>query len=207
MRSRRSSVRSSPIISKIGQLEAEQRSLGCPIAARMLPVDIPIQQQTNWCWVAVGSGITSFYDQTAYSQCSVVTEVFSAINPPFNVNCCDPAVDASQLPCNGESGADQALDHPRHHFVSDTGQLDWASLVAQIDQGRPVAAEIAWQGGGAHFVAITGYSESADSPPQYSVYVQDPGSGSGSYYSLGQFAKAYDSSGTWVASCLSAQEP
>lgn len=87
------------------------------------------------------------------------------------------------------------------------GSWTGASLVAQIDQGRPVAAEIAWQGGGAHFVAITGYSESADSPPQYSVYVQDPGWGSGSYYSLGQFAKAYDSSGTWVASCLSAQEP
>jgi hypothetical protein len=189
---------------KLARLEAEQRD--CPVAYRLLEADIPVQQQSNWCWVAVGSGIASFYDSTTYSQCAVVTEVFSTIHPPFNLNCCDPTSDPSELPCNGESGADQALDHPRHHFAGNVaGALDWATLVAQIDQGRPVAAEISWRSGDAHFVAITGYSETAASPSQYMVYVQDPARGFKAWLTLDQLTNNYDNAGSWTSTTLSQQ--
>jgi hypothetical protein len=166
------------------------------IPARLLNVTIPRQEQSNWCWVAVGSGISSYYDQVVYQQCYVVTIVFQAIHPPFNTDCCK--VDASQPPCNGESGADQALDHPRHHFGGNTGPLSFDDVMTQIDQGRPFAAAINWSGGGSHFVAVTGYAFPDPGVP--SVYVQDPVYGP-SWQPAG--LPSYQGSGTWVGTTLS----
>jgi hypothetical protein len=156
-----------------------------------------MQEQSYWCWVAVGSGISSFYDHVVYQQCYVVTIVFQAIHPPFNTNCCQ--VDASQPPCNGESGADQALDHPRHHFAGNVAPLGFDNAKAQIDQGRPFVAAINWSGGGSHFVAITGYVFAGD-PAYPNVYVQDPVYGP-SWQLPG--LHSYQGSGTWVGTTLS----
>jgi Papain-like cysteine protease AvrRpt2 len=179
-----------------------------PPPPKMLGVTIPHQAQSNWCWVAVGSGIASYYDGEVYPQCYVVTLVFTAIHPGFTTDCCSPTVDASQQPCNGESGADQALDHPRHHFAGNVGPLDWAGttdqrgITDQIDQGRPFAAEISWANGGAHFAAITGYAYSAGDPSVPSIYVQDPFYGP-SWYMLGFFSSSYQGSGSWTSTTLS----
>jgi hypothetical protein len=130
-----------------------------------------------------------------YQQCYVVTLVFHAIDPSFPIN--DRCGANASLPaCNGESGADQALDHPRHHFAGNTGPLSFNDAKAQIDQGRPFAAEINCSGGGSHFVAVTGYSTS---PPM--LYVQDPASGSSSWQPPG--LPNYQGSGTWVETTLS----
>jgi hypothetical protein len=150
----------------------------------------------------VGSGIASYYDGQVYPQCYVVTLVFTGIDPSFTTDCCSPAVDPSQQPCNGESGADQALDHPHHHFAGNVGALDWTEITYQIDQGRPFAAAILWAGGGAHFAAITGYAYSLGDPSAQSIYVQDPFYGP-SWYMLGLFSSSYQGNGTWTATSLS----
>jgi hypothetical protein len=187
---------------ELGRLKSEQASLGCPVAYHFLPLTIPQQEQSNWCWVAVGSGINSFYDGTTYPQCYVVTLVFRVIHPGYTPDCCLPQSDPSQPPCNGESGADQALSYPKRHFLRDTSPLDWEDLVAQIDSGAPVAAGISWSDGGSHFVALTGYSVSATTPPVYSVYVQDPAAGP-SWWTFDSFTSGYDQVGRWSFSTLS----
>ena len=174
-----------------------------PVTEKSLNVHIPQQEQSNWCWVAVGSGIASFYDGTVYPQCYVVTIVFTKIHSGFNTNCCSPTVDASQMPCNAESGADQALDNPRHHFAGNVlSPLDLAEITNQIDQGRPFAAGINWAGGGAHFVAITGYLLVGTEHAPY-VEVQDPASRSSSVYTLRSFTSSYEGNGTWGWTTLS----
>jgi hypothetical protein len=40
-----------------------------------LALDIPGQQQNNWCWAAVSVGIADFYFQTGESQCAFATRV------------------------------------------------------------------------------------------------------------------------------------
>lgn len=173
-----------------------------PILSKTLALTIPQQLQTNWCWVAVGSGISNFYDGVTRTQCSVVNLVFETIHPPFTVNCCDPA-NGSVLPCNGESGADQALDHPTHHFAGNTGPLTDAAVAGEINAGHPIAAEIAWSGGGAHFVAITGYTTLRTAPAVPSlIQIQDPASGM-EWVSPTTFRTAYQGLGTWVATTLS----
>ncbi len=162
---------------------------------------IPMQDQSQWCWVAVGSGISNYYDRIVRSQCSVVTLVFQTIHPPFTLNCCDPASQPSQAPCNGESGADQALDHPTHHFNRNSGPLDVAGIRAELDAGRPIAAEILWQGGGAHFVGITGY-ETSSSASGLSLHLQDPAYGA-SICDFDQFVSAYQGIGSYSSTTFS----
>jgi hypothetical protein len=187
---------------ELGTLKSEQAASGCPAAHRFLSLTIPQQEQSNWCWVAVGSGINSFYDDTTYPQCSVVTMVFRVIHPGYTPDCCLPQSDPSQLPCNGESGADQALSYPKRHFLRNTSPLDWEDLNAQIDSGAPVAAGISWSDGGSHFVALTGYAVSATTPPVYSIYVQDPATGP-SWWTFDSFTSGYDQVGSWSSSTLS----
>src|SRR5690242_15908606 len=73
------------------------------------------QEQTFWCWVATGVSISGFYDRTTYRQCAIVTTVFKGLDEQYGthvmegIDCCDPNVDPSKQPCNGESGADKAL--------------------------------------------------------------------------------------------------
>jgi len=180
-----------------------------------LDITIPYQQQQYWCWVAVGSGIASWYDNTVYQQCYVVTLVFTAIHPGFDTNCCSPASNASGPACNLESGADQALNYPEHHFnYNILSPLGWSEIVGQIAARRPFAARIAWANpdcsaevnNGAHFVAITGYASPLvafhqDFFGDY-VYVQDPANGPG-WYTLSSFSSSYEGSGTWCETTLS----
>jgi hypothetical protein len=190
--------------SDMEKAEAAQRNNGCATLSRTLNAKIPIQEKDQWCWVAAGSGITSFYDNTAYSQCSVVTMVFKIIHPGFNLDCCNPQSKVTP-DCNGQSGVDQALSYPKRHFLKDTGLLDFDEIMEQIDSGCPVATEIVWKDGvGAHFVVITGYTLTAATNPQQMVFVQDPGDGYSAWYTLSDFSTGYDSgAGYWVGSTLS----
>jgi len=61
----------------------------------------------------------------------------------------------------------------------------------EIRAGRPVCARTAWSGGGAHFVAITGFIEGD------LIEVDDPISGV-SNVDYDVFLTAYLNSGTWT---------
>src|SRR5688572_7905789 len=68
-----------------------------------LPFQVEPQMQTQWCWAAVASSISKFYDSaSAWTQCSVANAQLAK-----NV-CCDPQ--AAQGECNKQSRLDQALE-------------------------------------------------------------------------------------------------
>jgi Papain-like cysteine protease AvrRpt2 len=163
----------------------------------LLPVSIQNQEQSNWCWDAIGSGIASFYDRVTYSQCATATNVAKALWG-WTADCCDRA-NASL--CNYESGPDQALDHSdntkRHSNGNIEAPVDMARIIGEIDQSRPVGAEITWEdGSGKHEVAITGYTFAGD-PAIGLIYIQDPQLGP-SWSQVPAFTTRYHGNGAWT---------
>jgi hypothetical protein len=137
------------------------------------------QDETDWCWAAVAVSINAYLDPPAdpmgaptWTQPSLATEVL-AQELQWN-----PAVDCSADPtlaCDRPAGLDDALSITGNLMPGGYRSncfLDFASLQAWMDQQLPVGARILWPGGGAHFVALSGYQVFASG--EQKVVVQDP---------------------------------
>ena len=86
------------------------------------------------------------------------------------------------------------------------GYLSFDDVRLQLDQNLPVCVHIAWNGGGSHFVVITGYEIS---PERTLVCVSDPLLQAGNHvlWDYDAFVFAYspnyaNAEGTWVDTCL-----
>lgn len=78
-----------------------------------------------------------------------------------------------------------------HFDTMNDGTVTREGLQAEIRAGQPVCARTAWQAGGAHFVAITGFA------PGDLIEVDDPVSGV-SDVDYDVFTTAYLGSGSWT---------
>jgi len=149
-----------------------------------LPISVEDQGQTNWCWAAVGAGISNFRRSTSYRPCDVATLFLKA------PKCCgEPGIwnKSAEL-----SAVLQQLDLLR----ASKPALELDELAVEL-QARPVAARIVFFGNGlVHFVLITGCS------PDGRVVVQDP-SGPAQYdLSMAEMTFSYPSGGVWRESYL-----
>jgi hypothetical protein len=163
----------------------------------LLSFSVPLQQQSNWCWAAVGCGVAHYYEpDSTWTQCEIVNVVFKAIHS-LDLECCGP--EGSQMPCNGQSGVDQSLSHT-NHWAGNGPVADFGTVGQQIKMGRPIAVWIAWSGGGGHIVAIGGYRtiETITGFLEY-VHVEDPAYGP-SDIGYDELVSNYQGAGTWVAS-------
>ena len=59
----------------------------------------------------------------------------------------------------------------------------------EIDQGKPICTRVAWSGGGAHFMAITGYNGRE-------ITIQDPAYGT-TTMRFDDYAAGYQTGGYW----------
>ncbi|BHH83648.1 papain-like cysteine protease family protein [Desulforhopalus sp. 52FAK] len=144
-----------------------------------LPEFMQHQQQSNWCWAAVGTSVGLLFETGEWSQCDTAT------NCLFNEDCCK-----KPSHCDVYGYLDRSLTYAKSfdYSTEDTATLD--DIIQQIENHRPVCARIAWNGGGAHFMAITGYDGN-------SIIVQDSIFGTTSIlYNL--FPKSYNSGGIWT---------
>ena len=144
------------------------------------------QQQTNWCWAAVATSISLFYDPAStWTQCTVA-------NAELNRNdCCGTGASGA---CNVYGFLDTSLTTVGHldHFTGSTSTF--AEVRTEIDGGRPLCARTAWSGGGAHFLSIIGYRVF-----QEMLAVDDPWYGK-SDVSYATFGSAYQGTGSWTHS-------
>ncbi|MCA9653470.1 MAG: hypothetical protein H6712_22875 [Myxococcales bacterium] len=60
-----------------------------------------------------------------------------------------------------------------------------------------MCTRVAWNGGGAHFMAITGYGYPADDPAEVTIWIQDSIYGTTSML-LSEYPGQYHSGGTWT---------
>lgn len=144
------------------------------------------QQQTNWCWAAVATSVSHFFNPAStWTQCAVA-------NGELNRNdCCGSGASG---PCNVYGFLGSSLTRVGHHDHTTSGTATFAQVQAEVDGGRPLCARTAWSGGGAHFLAIIGYRSLGQM-----LAVDDPWYGK-SDVSYTTFLTSYQGSGSWTHS-------
>lgn len=155
---------------------------GSGTASKALPQFMETQTQTNWCWAANGASVGNFYwGAGTYTQCAIAN---TAMN---TTTCCsDPAG------CNQYGYLDKALQAAKSYNYMATGTTTYANIQSQINDDRPVGTRVEWNGGGAHFMMITGYDDDGDK-----INIQDPWYGS-STIAFNSYAGSYQAGGTWT---------
>jgi hypothetical protein len=161
------------------------------------------QQQNNWCWAAVTSMVSEFYHPSSrWNQCAVATATINQwrqSNGLNSVDCCDPKVAPTGY-CNVTWGLLPPLQISGNFASMSNGTIDFAAVESQtLFGGRPVCVQIAWSGGGGHFIVVDGAS--VDGALADWLHVEDPAYGPGDYL-YSDVATKYQGSGTWVNTFL-----
>ena len=146
------------------------------------------QLQANWCWAAVSSSISHYYNSdSAWTQCSIANSELS------QSSCCDDGASAS---CNQPWYLDQALTCVGHFSSVSSAVEMYNDVQVLVANKEPLGVRIGWLGGGGHFVAISGYTSIGGT--QF-VDVEDPIYGSSTVTYQG-FCTSYQGNGTWTHS-------
>lgn len=155
-----------------------------------LQLTIQHQLQSYWCWAACSSSTSAFFDgSSSWTQCRLANAELS------QTTCCE---DGASDPCDQPWYVDRALSRTGNLATRSAGRATWEAVRREIDAGRPVCARIGWEGGGGHFVLITGYREA---PEGHLLDVEDPWTGSASV-ELDEFTQHYQTSGSWTHTYL-----
>jgi peptidoglycan hydrolase-like protein with peptidoglycan-binding domain len=152
----------------------------------VLKFTMQAQQQSNWCWAAVSTSVSHFYDpNSSWTQCGVANTQLG------RTDCCGSGASGA---CNVYGYLDQGLQEVGHFDHLQYGTTTFEVLQNEIIASRPLGIRVAWAGGGAHFIAAIG-SEEDDL-----VLVGDPGSGTNSLVNYATLETSYNGSGTWTHS-------
>lgn len=114
-----------------------------------MPFQIQKQLEDKWCWAAVAVSVDHyFFPGSTSSQCRIARDVLGV------PQCCgDP--DA----CNTAAKLQDALDAISRLREILPRALLFDEIRQEIDAGQPVCARIGWNGGGGHFVVVSGYRQ------------------------------------------------
>lgn len=154
---------------------------------RRLAFTMQAQQQTQWCWSAVATSVSHFYDASStWTQCAPANAELG------ETTCCQ---DGSSAACNRSWYLDLALDEVGHLDAWSSGAASFAGVRAEIDGGEPLGVRIGWSGGGGHFLVIEGYLDDATDQ----VAVDDPWYGA-SDLAYSTLTTSYQGSGSWTHS-------
>src|SRR5579872_4679152 len=116
-----------------------------------LSFEMQHQQQTEWCWAAVSTSVSRFYDTASgWTQCTVANAEFS------ETSCC---TDGTSEQCNQPWFLDKALQRVGRLNVKSQGSIAFAAICGEINAGRPIGIRIGWEGDGGHFITIYGYQD------------------------------------------------
>lgn len=151
---------------------------------------VPSQQQTNWCWAAVSTGIAHYYDSAStVTQCDVVNQQL------VRRDCCR---NGGSKACNVYGYLGQALTFVGHLASEEAQAATFDQVVAAIDVGTPPCIRIAWSGGGAHFIVISGCQDSVLFITAQMLWVTDPIYGRSLVFYDTLTGGSYQGSGTWT---------
>jgi hypothetical protein len=151
-----------------------------------------IQQQEKkmWCWAAVAASVDHYFTPASNStQCAIASQLFMK-------NCA-----ATKDACDEAWYLEEALeDVGRLNGVPQKGTLDFDAIQAQIAAGLPVCIRIGWNGGGGHFLVISGCG--VNESGQEAILISDPFYGK-STWQANSFKIGYQSTvGRWTHTYL-----
>jgi hypothetical protein len=173
--------------------QPDARSIGgAGTSTEKLELSVAGQEQTNWCWAAVSSSVSRFYDMAStWDQCKVANSALS------RNDCCGAG--AANL-CNIRwclAAALTATGNLRGQMLRRS--LTFAEIRAEIARNSPVGSRVEWRGGGGHFQAIVGWLVGHEGT-EY-IDVSDPAFGD-TQIAYSEFVAFYRSSGEWTHSYL-----
>ena len=160
------------------------------VVEHIFPNFMQHQTESNWCWSACGSSVGLFFQTGNWTQCD------TANNCLGRTDCCTTPAN-----CNVYGYLDQSLTYTKSFNTMMGGTYSASNIEAQINSGRPVCVRVAWNGGGAHFLAITGYIYPDTDPNDVTIYLLDSIYGSSSML-LTDFPSQYHGGGTWTHTYL-----
>jgi hypothetical protein len=166
-------------------------------SASLMGFDLQMQEQSSWCWSAVGTSVKLFFDtKSPLTQCSLAGTFLSQ---PAGF-CCNPT-NAGGAQCNQFAFLSQVLTSTDNLASFAPNTLALQDIRAQINNAVPIAARIGWDGGGGHFVTVTGVGPDDPRGDNFTlVEIEDP---SMSYYGshfvpYATLVKGYRGLGTWT---------
>jgi hypothetical protein len=134
----------------------------------LLNFRVELQEQIFWCWAAVSASVSGFYGSPR-AQCVIASSVLPAPN-----DCC--GVDAGTA-CNRPWNLDQPLALVGCYGCRVDNFSGFAAIQSEIQARQPLGCRVAWRGGGAHFMVVTGWSVDPATGDEF-VKIHDPSTGS-----------------------------
>ncbi|MEP2103767.1 MAG: papain-like cysteine protease family protein [Parasphingorhabdus sp.] len=154
------------------------------------------QTQTQWCWAAVSTSISLFYQSgSTWRQCKVANKAWS------RTDCCGAG--ASGL-CNNPWYLDRALKLVEVFDRMTGASESFVASKSEIDSGNPLCLRVGWSNGGGHFLAIVGWRKTSNGNEYYDV--DDPIYGRQTILKF-QLESSYQGRGKWTHSYFVAQNP
>ena len=99
-----------------------------------LSFQMQAQQQTNWCWAAVSTSVSHYYDASStWTQCEVANGELS------RTDCCAGGASTS---CNVYGTLDTSLSRVGHLDHMDSSVASFQSVDNEIDAGRPLGIRV-----------------------------------------------------------------
>jgi Papain-like cysteine protease AvrRpt2 len=158
-------------------------------AERRRDIGVAVQDQlySNWCWSAVSTSVSHFYNPaSAWTQCTLANAELE------QTGCC---ADGSTPQCNKDWYLDRALKRTGNLQSWVGNAVALSDLEHEVNAGRPVGVRIGWEGGGGHFVVIDGYSDPGTGPGFLNI--EDPFYGK-SRMPYSAFRNTYQGTGSWT---------
>ncbi len=153
-----------------------------------MPFKVQTQQNSNWCWAAASTSTSHFYNPlSAWTQCLVANACLGL------TVCCNAPTPG---PCNVYGYLDLALTKTGNFVSMTSSSTTFPNCTTQMNTWRVLGARVAWSGGGAHFVTISGVALIGG--VQY-VTVRDSIYGT-STIPYSTFLTHYQNSGSWTHS-------
>jgi hypothetical protein len=123
-----------------------------------MTLNFQVQKQIlpNWCWAAVSSSVSFFFNQNqkGYYQAQLAAQI---IDPSCSVVNNQNAGAAPPI-CNTPKDIATALQFTRNYAGEMARALSLNEIVAQINGGFPICCQILWANlQQSHFVTIYGY--------------------------------------------------
>ena len=145
------------------------------------------QLQPNWCWSAVSTSVSCFYNPaSAWTQCTLANAELE------QTGCC---ADGSASQCNRDWYLDRALKRTGNLQSWVGNPVTLSDVEHELNAGRPVGVRIGWAGGGGHFVVLDGSADPGTGPGFLTV--QDPIFGK-SRMPYSAFRNTYHGNGSWT---------
>jgi hypothetical protein len=157
--------------------------------SRNLAFRMQHQVHSNWCWAAVATSVSQFYNRKSkWTQCTVAKGKLG------RKSCCGKHVNGK---CNKIGHLQHSLRVVGHAedppYVE--GAIPFSIAKREIDAGRPVGVRTRWRGGEVgHFIAIVGYHSDLEM-----LTIEDPTYGK-THVHYRVFRRDYRGSGKWTHS-------